>query len=120
MSEEKMVQLPDGCLVPAKRECELCNKITSILELEWHTVHNHPFYLACSKCRRGMEKWKPLPGARKDDDPDTVSVRIGPKRARSPSMPEEYRRRQEKEKQSEPFTFELDTDLSLDDLEEPE
>ncbi len=116
-----MAQLPDGAWVPAERKCELCGKITSILELEWHAVHNHPFYLACSKCRRGMEKWKPLPAAGKDDDPDEVSVKIRkPKRARSLSLPEQHRRRQEKEKQSEPFTFELDTSLSLDNLEEPE
>jgi len=115
---EKLAQLPDGCWVTAKRECELCDKVTSILELEWHTVHNHPFYMVCPKCLRSMEKWKPLPGARKDDSPDAVSVKLNkPKRTRSISLADLHGQRQ---KQPEPFTFELDTSLSLDDLEEPE
>lgn len=118
---DKLVKLPDGCWVLAEQECELCDKVTSTLKLEWHTVHNHPFYFACPACRETMETWKPLPGPRKDDGPDAVSVKIDqPKRKLS--LPEMHRRRMvqeaKEEKEPEPFTFEMDTSVSLDDLME--
>ena len=116
---ERMVKLPDGCLVPAERECGICDKITSTLELEWHSVHNHPIWLACPKCRKDMDSWKPLPGPEKSDDLDKVSVKIlKPKRSQSLIDMHYKRQQEEKAEAAEAFTFELDTSISLDDLEE--
>jgi len=71
---EKMVVL-NGALVPAERECELCDQLKPTLELEWYTVHNHPFWYVCPECKAKMDTCKSLPKCRARDRADAVEVK---------------------------------------------
>lgn len=71
----RMVKI-NGCLIPEECECEVCKEIKPALDIEWHKVHNHPWWLACSSCREKMKSWRRLRGPSERDDPDNVRIKV--------------------------------------------
>ncbi len=114
----------NGCIVPDKRECEVCNKILPTRDIEWCQVQDHPSWLACSECRVKMQRWKPLHGPMTEEElismhrDKPVRKSKKPKKITSPGVPDYDEGPVELpvEVPVEGFTIEIDDSFSLDDL----